>query len=120
MNITRTHISCGIDQLSDLDIPTVTLKVVTRFYQWEIDAHSKSMRSQIGRGGSPTPTFIIFSDVNGSMFNGPQLAAYITKHKLGDITKSPYAVNHNTGNNIRIWVWRVNWKALFKWAENVS
>lgn len=48
--------------------------------------------------------------------NGEQLANYIVEKGLGEVTASPEAINPNTGNRIRAWIWKVDHEALNKWC----
>lgn len=43
------------------------------------------------------------------------LAAYIRKHKLGTVVRSRSAVNPNSGNSLRAFLWTPNRAALQRW-----
>lgn len=53
--------------------------------------------------------YIFFSTTSPSK-SGHNLATYITKHKLGTITKMRPVKNGNTENMLTMWVWTVNKK----------
>lgn len=48
---------------------------------------------------------------------GWKLAAYIRKHKLGTIVGGRKAVNPNSGNDLRVWLWTINRPALERWNK---
>jgi hypothetical protein len=47
---------------------------------------------------------------------GTRLAAYIIKNKLGEVVESPHAAGLH-GHAVSLWTWKVDWKALEKWAK---
>lgn len=52
---------------------------------------------------------------------GPKLAAYIRKHKLGQVTSGPKRVNLNHKlHTIQAWFWAPNWEALKKWNKEAK
>lgn len=48
---------------------------------------------------------------------GTNLAAYITRNKLGKVISTGTSINPNSGNLLKVFVWTVDHKALEKWAE---
>lgn len=55
--------------------------------------------------------FLIFSDI-GRKKGGINLKRYIKKHNLGTVTASPTAINSNSGNSLRMWIWTINKRNL--------
>lgn len=49
---------------------------------------------------------------------GEELADLIEKNKLGNVLKSPYGWNGNTGRRVRTYVWTPDWDACEKWWQN--
>lgn len=80
---------CGIKEAVGVD---------NEFAKFSPAAFVRSVRNQ--KGGSP---FIIFSSITG---NGKELADYIEKNKLGDITTLPSRINLNSSNRLQAWLWR--------------
>ena len=61
--------------------------------------------------------YVIFTD-HIDMKYGKNFAKFIKKNRLGIITYSSKAkLNPNSGNNIRMWVWSVNWRAVKIYLE---
>lgn len=61
--------------------------------------------------------FAIFSDNRGTDFRaGTALAAEIEKYGLGTVTCGGHKVNPNTGNSLKVWLWRVNRDALSQYC----
>lgn len=118
-----THISCGIAELYSLDTYVLATKTaVTRQYHTPQSILIMAHQSLVGVNESGNVAMILFSDVvDGddvqSPVPGSQLAAYITKEKLGTIWQSPEQHNPNTDNTIVLWVWTVNKGAWDKWME---
>lgn len=48
---------------------------------------------------------------------GRTFAAYITEHKLGELTVGHLALNPNTGHKVQGWIWAVDKPALAAWAK---
>lgn len=51
--------------------------------------------------------FIVFTD-NDSCEDGDELRDYIKKHNLGTVVVTRKAVNPNSGNYVKVYVWTVN------------
>lgn len=48
---------------------------------------------------------------------GRAFAAFIRSEKLGKVSTTGWNVNPNSGNNLKAWIWTVDWTALQKWAS---
>lgn len=88
---------CGIKEIHNITglKPKTIVDEVTR--QW--------------RDGSRRTAFFFFSTVS-TVKAGKALAAYIEEKKLGVVTKMPTKRNPNSGNQLDMWVWAVDEKAL--------
>ena len=92
---------CGIDEIADIadhDNPKEALKEVCH----EIYYNDK------------TCAFMMFSDI-GKKESGKALHKYITKNKLGTVTKSVSRINPNSDNSLAIWIWAMHRGNLKKW-----
>lgn len=91
---------CGLSELADIadnqDNPKQTIKEVCR------DMYGEDSKS----------AFLVFSDIKKKIA-GKNLARYIIKNNLGRITKSPSAINTNSGNSLTIWTWTINKRNLY-------
>jgi hypothetical protein len=59
--------------------------------------------------------YYTFTDVEDG--NGDGVAKYIRANKLGTITRAPIALNPNSGNRIKIWIWTVDHAAMEKFCK---
>lgn len=70
-------------------------------------------------GDENYPPYYFFSDTNEDNIKfeyGKSLVKYIRDNKLGNIISTiPIKNNPNSGNDLKMWVWVVNPKALIKW-----
>lgn len=48
---------------------------------------------------------------------GEELFEFIQKEKLGTVIKTDAVININSGNDLVVYTWTVNWKALHKWGQ---
>lgn len=88
---------CGISELAEIredDSPEESLM--------EVDPWSQAI--------------VIFSDIE-RYTHGNTLATLIRSAHLGMITMIPVVENPNTSNKLRVWVWRVDPRALEKWRR---
>ncbi len=60
-------------------------------------------------------TYIIFSRTGVS--GGKPLADYITEHKLGELTTLGAKQNPNSGNALKVWLWKIDRRALLKHSK---
>lgn len=56
--------------------------------------------------------YCIFSQANKGRKYGIELAAYIKEHNLGDVVETGWNVNPNSGNDLKVWMWTVDWDAF--------
>lgn len=103
MAMLRETSCCGLDEIEDLgEGPEQTLLDVCedKYGQWGMDSKQ---------------AFLLFSDAV-KYGNGPRLAKYITDNNLGVVYATTRArMNPNSGNNIKVWVWGPNERALRAW-----
>lgn len=111
MRVTRQIGCCGIREIDGLEYARDCKYALHEFLH-------RTKRNRLFR-------FAIFSESNftwnyhhGMTDYGQKLAAYIKQHKLGKVTKSNTAQNPNSGNNVTVWIWSVDWDALKKWAAD--
>lgn len=62
-------------------------------------------------------TFLIFSDIRKKKY-GKDLAKYIVKNNLGEVGTLPSNKNPNSGNSLKVWLWRINFITLAEWYKN--
>lgn len=106
------EISCGCRQLvgvSDMDFNSFKL-VIRRQEAMAGLSHHNSDDSFFRKG------FIyIFSD--NKRGNGRLVAKWIKKYKLGTLISSPWALNPNSKNFIKVWTWRYNGRSISARAQ---
>lgn len=59
---------------------------------------------------------VFFTDIKDCKY-GKALASYIKKNKLGTVVSTVSRVNIRSGNQLRMWVWTLNKKALKEWYK---
>ena len=102
--ITESAISCGVVEMYDLeDGPKSLIR----------DASTKYAE---GREWGEKFVHIIFSDAV-RRGHGSKLAAVITKENLGALYTTRARKNPNSPNNIKTWMWSVNWDAVEKYLK---
>jgi hypothetical protein len=60
---------------------------------------------------------VFFTQAGVGKTYGENLASYIQRHGLGNVVATPSMLNPNSGNNLKMWVWTVNWKTTAEWAK---
>lgn len=66
--------------------------------------------------------YVIFSQAgNGKVFGphngyGSDLVSYIKKYKLGTLATLPAGINPNSGNILKVWLWKLDHKVLYKYG----
>lgn len=99
MTITPSHGCCGMYEISSLNpTPVETLSLFIQQYR---NVHANN--------GLLATAIFTDSVIRG---RGTNLAAYILLHGLGHITESPIVYNPKSGNEMRIWIWLIDWAAL--------
>lgn len=122
MQLDPTEISCGVYQLSDLRSSNIEDSLAG-----EIEGlmYDNGLLGIDGLAVSDfreyfSPAFIVFSDVASTIehkSNAAKLIAFINKNKLGNVTVSNSVTNPRTGNKIKVFVWQLNRKNLYKWLK---
>lgn len=51
---------------------------------------------------------------------GYRFANYIREHNLGDLIETPFNVNPNSNNNLKLWVWTINLETIKKHWEKLD
>lgn len=74
----------------------------------------------INNSDDPEFAHVVFTQAGAKARYGINLAAYITRHKLGTIVRSAVAVNPNTSNPLVAFIWTINRPALRKWYVKES
>lgn len=78
------------------------------------------VQEQMAHGGRDG-VFVTFAAANGHgelSHQGEDLAKYIRAKKLGTLFSPRAARNPNSGNMLRVWLWRVDRVALRKWKPS--
>ena len=77
-------------------------------------------------GFNPRFRYVFFTQAQPSKMEGAgygfSFAAFIRKHKLGEVVIASEGdhVNPNSGNQLKMWTWTVDHEALAKWFKNDS
>lgn len=74
-----------------------------------------------GRGNGPNFSHVIFTAVQpsyeGAQDYGEIYRKFIEQHKLGTVAASDAAVNPNSGNEIRVYVWTLDRERIKKYLR---
>jgi hypothetical protein len=97
---TKSTECCGVYEMYGLDRPPQNhvLKIYETF-------------------GEERYNVFIFHDVT-LYNNGTKLRDFIKRHKLGKILATPSVHNPNTGRNVSLWTWVVNWDNLNRFMND--
>ena len=63
--------------------------------------------------------FIIFTDPTCEP-GGERLCKYITRYRLGKVTKIRAKINPNSNNMLRVYIWAVNITKYDRWIDNAG
>ena len=121
-------ISCGVAQAFELGKSTPikqVLEIADRYFEecgdWNCDEYGRFCDGGLlcaHRSHSTNYAHFVFSDVVKSRTgNGTRLAAFLRKIDVGVVFESPIAVNPNSGNRIRVWVFTPHRMNLFNWVR---
>lgn len=99
-NLEWTNASCGISTVYTIESPE---RFVTRVFSPPSDRRKHRDRTQM-------EAYILFSDVVSALGSakrpGELVAAYLHRRpELGELIETTPAVNPNSGNRIRAWLW---------------
>lgn len=102
-SIARTQNCCGVRELYNLGGP------------------SRDIIKQVCEAinGTLNAAFYMFAD-NTESTNGTKLAAYITKHKLGKLIKTPAVFNPQSQHMLEVWLWELDQEAINDYVEALS
>ncbi len=101
--ITESDISCGVSQLSRLGRPPKTL------------IREAFDHNEAGKEWSGEFIHLLFSDSLGrgdTLRGGQKLAEVIRKENLGRLFVTRSRKNPNSPNQIKTWMWSINWQEV--------
>lgn len=111
MDVSQVPHCCGIRELGGvsrhLGYPRgAMLAFALRCYGWGFD-------------GSENARFrhVIFAQARQDSSYGFDLAKLIGEKLLGTVVDTPFQVNPNSGNELKVWLWTVDHDAVKKWAK---
>lgn len=61
--------------------------------------------------------YVVFSQAFKSARYGMKFAAYIKEQGLGEVSETSWNINPNSKNQLKVWVWAVDWKKLEGWGQ---
>lgn len=59
--------------------------------------------------------FVVFSFPNNNEGKGKEITEYIRKYKMGEVYKTPDALNPNSGRQLAIYIWMVDYAGYDAW-----
>lgn len=67
------------------------------------------------------PAFFLFTQAKArkgrSRSYGEQFERLLKRHRLGTLISTPNNLNLNSGNNVKVWLWKVDRDACRRWWE---
>ena len=106
---------CGVKEITGLSYTESATKAIRQFGDL---TYYRQVKQYLGSGHSetvPAPMenfrYVMFTQANatgGTATYGDRFAAFIQKHKLGALIETPYNMNPNSGNNVKVWLWTVD------------
>ena len=126
MKVDDSDISCGVDQIYDLDsvhLDQLFRKPTARptIYQYKdnyeawlraLDEYEEKERSYGSDATVPGMTYIFSDWVKKGTSSGHKLAAYIRKHRLGRLRTLGLTRNPHSGHTIQTWMFVRNKKFI--------
>lgn len=101
LDCNMSDISCGVHQLSA--VREIDFKSFKKLINGDMSCCGDYSCLKKGQ------TYL-FSDSQGG--NGRKMAGWIQRHNLGSLTSTPWRLNPNSGNKIKVWVWRYNGRKI--------
>lgn len=110
---------CGIRELSGLshqDNPQKSMYQFARLtYLREIEDSTK--KGSFLKRPDPGFRYILFSQARRDNKYGVEFGAYIESNGLGKVAETPFNVNPNSSNPLKIFIWTVDHDALKAWVK---
>ena len=79
-------------------------------------------RTQLDLQGNPQPApidkfrYVLFSQAGKPEYEyGTAFAEFLREHNLGTILETSFNLNPNSGNQLKVWLWTVDWGAVKAW-----
>lgn len=119
MSLSLSHISCGVRELHDLSGFRSVQEIIALIryahpVKERAGGYSEEYSNTNGLGNENIrPAFFIFSNVSNSRRTAT-LCKYIADNNLGTVLSTESALNPNSGNHIKVHIWKVNWKEMDK------
>jgi hypothetical protein len=114
MYVDRAEIACcGIREIQNLSIHKAPETAMLSFVEQTSPEESYYDNSVLERRDKFR--YAIFSGTKRSRYVD-RFAAYILSNKLGEVVETGWNKNPNSGNQLKVCVWTINWDALKKWA----
>ena len=61
--------------------------------------------------------YVMFTQAKKSTDYGERFAAFLAKKRLGDLLETGFHVNPSADNNLKVWIWTVDWRCVRQWFE---
>ena len=104
---------CGIREIGDLSSHKTPQQAVAAFVKQTLKAYRSNFRYAIFSEA-------VYEGYPGSRPRKPYgraFAAYLKTEKLGRVAATAWNKNPNSGNNLKAWIWTVDWEALQAWEK---
>ena len=118
MALTLTNMMCcGVKELSGLSTCRDATDAMLQFGKL---THLRVVRDDDGKEvKAPFDRFryVVFTQAKKADGYGIRFAELIEDQGLGEIIETKFRVNPNSGNNVKVWVWTVDHKAVKEWLD---
>lgn len=109
---------CGIREISGISghKPEAVMKAFAKKVYGDGKSHTDVWSYHYQRPHGENWRYAVFSAAARGKKAAPRygdaLRAYILKHKLGEVVETGVAVNPNSGNNLKAYIWTVDHEAV--------
>ena len=102
---------CGVKEIAGLSFTTSAQHAIRQFGDLTYYRQVKDCNNKILPAPFENFRYVMFTQANmpgGMAKYGDSFAAFIQKHKLGSLVETPYNLNPNSGNQVKVWLWTVD------------
>lgn len=113
MYLNDSWLCCGLREAGGLSHSRTPTEALKEF--WE---ETRTIKHEWSSGPVRRNKFryVIFSGTSRGKY-AEKLKAHIEANKLGEVISTGYHKNPNSGNQLQVYVWTVDWEAFKKYGE---
>lgn len=114
--LVSTNVSCGIREFYDIPSYMTPESFLVEFLT-KARASVDPITARMYPNKWKAFRFLVFSHRSSYFQVCNAICEYIKENKLGKIVLTEAANNPNSGNDIKIYIWQVDWEPLLAWEK---